>query len=306
MLELFREFHFIRPIGLLLLPLGVAVWWYWNRMQDSLRGWRYQMDPALMNALIVGTPFRGDAPSRLTLLGWAIASISIAGPTWQMEPNPLAQEATPLIILLKADSSMVNSLSNPTSMQRARMKIIDLAQERKGQPLGLLAYAGSAHWVLPPTRDTQAVADMASEIAPDIMPSAGDRLDLALEEASQLLSRKDEVGSILVLADSITADVGTLQQWRNSNPNDVQILAIHAPGTQYHDSLAAAAKVLKAQVERLDAEGKDVSDIIRRVSSAPKFQSGQQGENWHEAGWWLVPLIGLIVLIMFRSEATED
>ncbi len=306
MLEIFRDFHFIRPTGLILLPIAVAVWWYWNRVQDPLLGWRCQMDPALMNALVVGRQSSSGAQSWLPLIGWLVATVAIAGPTWQLEPNPLAQDATSLIILLKADSSMSDSLSNPSPMQQARMKIIDLAQERKGQPLGLLAYAGSAHWVLPPTRDTQAVSQMASEIAPDVMPLAGDRLDLALEEASRLLARSDEVAGILVLADSITADLGILQQWRKSNAGDVQILAIHALGTQYHDSLAAASKVLKAPVERLDAEGRDISAIVRRLSAAPKVHSGQDGESWQEAGWWLVPLIGLMVLVLFRSEVVED
>jgi Ca-activated chloride channel family protein len=237
---------------------------------------------------------------------WLVTSVAIAGPTWQLEPNPIAQDVTPLVILLKADRSMSDSFSSSTSMQLAQMKIVDLTKERKGQPLGLLAYAGSAHWVLPPTRDTQAIAQMATEIAPEVMPVAGDRLDLALEKASQLLARSDEIGSILVVADSITADLETLQRWRKSNVNDVQVLAIHAHGTPYHESLTPAAKTLKATIESLNAEGKDVSAIIRRVSTAPKIQRGQRSESWHEAGWWLVPLICFMVLFLFRSEVVED
>lgn len=305
MLELFHEFHFIRPAGLVLLPIAVAVWWYWNRSQDPLRGWRCQMDAALMNALVVGQHSSWRARGMLTLIGWLLAAVAIAGPTWQLEPNPLAQDSASLIILLKADRSMSDSLANPSPMQRAGMKIMDLAQERTGQPLGLLAYAGSAHWVLPPTRDTQVVAQMASEIAPEVMPLAGDRLDLALEEASRFLEKSKQVGSIVVLADSVTADLKALHQWRKSNAVDVQILAIHPPGTQYHDSLANAGKALKAPVERLDSEGKDLSAIIRRASDVAKMQSGQQGDNWQEAGWWLVPFIGLVVVSLFRREVSE-
>lgn len=306
MLDALSEFHFIRPVALLLLPLGVAAWWLWSHMQDPLRGWRYQMDPTLMNSLIVGSPFSGGAVSKLTLIGWLVTSVAIAGPTWELEPNPLAQDATPLVILLKADRSMSTSFSSSTSMQVAQMKIVDLAKERNGQPLGLLAYAGSAHWVLPPTRDTQAIAQMASEITPDVMPVAGDRLDLALDEASQLLASSDEVGSILILADSITADLESLQRWRKSHVSDVQVLAIQAYGTQHHESLTPATKILKGTLESLDTEGRDISAIVRRVSTAPKIQRGQRSESWHEAGWWLVPLICFMVLFLFRSEVAED
>ena len=54
----------------------------------------------------------------------------------------------------------------PSRIERAHLKIADLADIRKGQPLGLIAYAGSSHLVLPPTRDTAVVAQMAAEISP--------------------------------------------------------------------------------------------------------------------------------------------
>ena len=41
---------------------------------------------------------------------------------------------------------------------------------------GLIAYAGSAHLVLPPTTDGTVVTTMASALAPDVMPRQGDAL----------------------------------------------------------------------------------------------------------------------------------
>ena len=70
----------------------------------------------------------------------------------------------------------------------ARLKIADFAAERTGQPLGLVAYAGSAHLVLPPTRDTSVVATMAAEISPAIMPKRGDDL------AGALVARRADAG----------------------------------------------------------------------------------------------------------------
>lgn len=306
MLELIHQFHWLRPAGLILLPLGVLVWWYWKRTQDPLRGWRNQMDPVLMRALVVGRETSGRNRGMLTLVGWLVAAVAIAGPTWRLETNPFAQDSAPLILVLKADTSMNTSFSNTSPIERARMKIVDLTEERKGQFLGLIAYAGSAHWVLPPTRDTQVVAQMASEISPDVMPLPGDRLDLALNEATRMLASYGQVGSVLILADSVNADLRVLQQWRKSNGVDVQILAIHAQEMPYHDSLTAASNVLKATVHRLDAEGKDITAIIRRASSALKLQEGLQGERWQEPGWWLVPLVGLTVLALFRREVAEN
>jgi Ca-activated chloride channel family protein len=303
MLELLQNFHFIRPLGLLLIPIGTLIWWTWNRHQDPLRGWRVQMDPVLLEALVVGGQPSGQARGLATLVGWLIAALAIAGPTWQLEPSPFVEDAPPLLVLLKADlSGQVPTLS-PTTMERARLKIADLAEARQGQALGLIAYAGSAHLVLPPTKDTQAVALMAAEIGPEVMPVRGDRLDLALAEAQRMLDNSDQVGSIVVLADTIGCDQKLLDQWRKANPTAVQILAIQSPSAEVDASVRAAGQRLKAPVEVWDPVGNDVAAIVRRGSNVARFQRGEQGGQWQEAGWWLVPLVGLAMLVRFRLDA---
>jgi Ca-activated chloride channel family protein len=264
------------------------------------------MDPILLSALAVGRQSVSDTRGTLTLIVWLVAAIGVAGPTWQLEPSPFAKDSAPLIVLVKADKSMDALLASPSYMERARMKIADLAEERKGQPLGLIAYAGTAHLVLPPTRDTQAVAQMASEIGPDIMPVTGDRLDSALDEASRVLSKGDEVGSIVVLTDSIASDLRLLENWRKANSTYVQILSIRSVNSELDESVRKAGQVLKAPIERMDVEGHDISAIVRRASSVPRFQSGQHGDRWQEVGWWLVPLIALVVLALFRRETIGE
>ncbi len=183
------DFHFIRPLWLLLAPVAVALWWLWRREADPLRGWRRQLAPELLEALVVGRSRRQRWQGGSLLVAWLLGVVAVAGPTWQLEPSPFADDATPLMILLKADASMEQSDLEPSRLERARLKIADLAAARRGQPLGLIAYAGSAHLVLPPTRDTAIVASMAAEIAPGIMPEPGDRLDLALALAQRVLAK---------------------------------------------------------------------------------------------------------------------
>lgn len=306
MTAMLADFHFIRPEWLLLLPLGLALYWLWRRETDPLHGWREQMAPALLDALVVG---RSPAKSRKGLLvwsGWMLAILAIAGPTWRLEPNPFADDATPLMVLLKADESMEQPDPAPSRLERARLKIADLAEARPGQPLGLIAYAGSAHLVLPPTRDTGIVAEMAREISPDIMPVAGDRLDLALREAAHILDSSMQGGSILVIADSVAADSGLLQAARRGTAYPVQFLAVNSQGSPADDSLRQAARSLKAGVTALDLEGGDIASVIRRAANAPVSLQGQQGGRWQEAGYWLVPLVGLAVLAMFRREDEEQ
>ena len=298
--------HFIRPGWLLLAPLAVALWWLWRRRSDPLRGWREQIAPDLLEALVVGRESIKSGNARWLLVAWLVAIVAIAGPTWRLEPSPFADDVTPLMILLKADVSMMQPDPAPSRLERARLKIADLGETRKGQPLGLIAYAGSAHLVLPPTRDTATVAQMAAEISPDIMPISGDRLDLALREAVRVLAEGQSGGSIVVLADAVDTDPAALAALRKDISIPVQFLAINAPESSQSDSLRAAAKTLGADVEQIDVEGKDIAAIVRHAASAPIAKRGQQGERWQEAGYWLVPLIGLIVLVSFRREESEE
>jgi Ca-activated chloride channel family protein len=300
------SFHFIRPGWLLLLPLAIGLWWLWQRRADPLRGWRGQIEPELLDALATGKEALNSGPARWILAAWVTAIIAVAGPTWRLEPSPFADDATPLIILLKADLSMDTPDPAPSRLERAKLKIADLAEARKGQPLGLIAYAGSAHLVLPPTRDTAIVARMAAEISPGIMPVAGDRLDLALREAARVLGEGSQGGGIVVIADSVDTDGTLLDPLKRELGLPVQFLAINTPDSSQDATLRAAAKNLGADVAALDVEGHDIAAIVRRASGAPLAKAGAQGERWQEAGYWLVPLVALVLLSSFRKEANGE
>lgn len=300
------HFHFIRPQGLLLLPLLVAIWWLWQRETHPLRGWSEQINPEMLQALAVGSASAHHRPALGLLAAWLLAALAVAGPTWQPEPSPFADDATPLMIVLKADSSMERPDPGPSRRERARLKIADLAAAREGQPLGLIAYAGSAHLVLPPTRDTAIVAGMAAEIGPEVMPESGDRLDLALREAARVLAEGQQGGSVVVLADGVSTDPALLQALRDEIALPVQFLAINTPDSQENEGLRVAARALKADVEPLDIEGKDIAAIVRRAAGTPMARKGEQGGQWQEAGYWLVPLIGLLLLASFRRTAGEE
>lgn len=305
MTPLAANFHFIRPGFLLLAPLVAGVWWLWQRRSDPLRGWRQQIAPELLEALVAGREPWPPGSARWALAACGFAIVAIAGPTWRLEPSPFAQDAAPLMILLKADIGMEQPDPAPSRLERARLKIADLAAAWKGQPLGLIAYAGTAHLVLPPTRDTAIVARMAAEISPAIMPAPGDRLDLAMREAGRVLAESPPGGSILVMADTVETDPAALQAVARDLGLPAQFLAINAPESSPSDSLRAAARALEAALVPLAIEDEDVIAIMRRVARATVARSGNQGDRWQEAGYWLAPLVGAVVLGSFRREESS-
>ncbi len=187
----------------------------------------------------------------------------------------------------------------PSRMERARLKVADFADERKGQPLGLIAYAGSAHLVLPPTRDTSVVATMAAEISPEIMPKAGDDLAAALQLAIRSLG--DGGGSIVVVADTVAdLDDRAVAELRSS-PIAIYFLAIARTDTPELDAINRAASALNGRVTTMTPDSEDVQTLVKQTATAPvAVAAAGEGTRWAEAGWWLVPLLTFLSLTSFR------
>ncbi|UUO07188.1 VWA domain-containing protein [Blastopirellula sp. J2-11] len=306
MTDALANFHFIRPAWLLLAPLAIGLWWLWLKSSEPLRGWRSQISPVLLKALTIGGHSAQGAFARWLLVGWLLAIVAIAGPTWRQEPSPFAEDSPPLMILLKADQTMAPANQQPTSLARAKLKIADLAEKRKGQPLGLIAYAGSAHLVLPPTQDTSVVSQMAAEISPEIMPAAGDRMDLAIQAAQQIMASEQTSGSFLVIADSVNADAAQLAAAQKSLAgNSLQFLAIANNDPSKLQSIRNAAKMLNASVMELSADDTDIAAIVRNSERASYASVTGKETHWQEAGYWLVPWIALLMAFSFRRESAQ-
>ncbi|HBL44158.1 VWA domain-containing protein [Gimesia sp.] len=298
MMEFWTHFHFLRPGWLLLIPLAAGLWWLWYRNTEPLRGWREQVAPELLQALIVRNLNHRDQATFWLLAGWMIAIIASSGPTWKQEPNPFAADAAPLMVLLKADKSMNQPDPQPSALERARLKIADLVKIRKGQPIGLIAYAGSAHLVLPPTRDTSVVAEMASQISSEIMPEPGDRLDLAIEKADQILSGQNSGGTLLVIADSVIADSAALKNaQKKTAAYPIQFLSLRDDAT-----VQQAAESLQATVVKLTPDDEDLEHISKTAERKSVISVSGKDQRWEEAGYWLVPLLAMMVAFSFRRE----
>ncbi len=299
------NFHFLRPTWLALIPVAVWLWWLSRKRLDPLGGWRSLMDAQLLAAMTVGNADHSERRGFMLLAAWVISAISLAGPAWWPEPSPFSDDPVPVMIILKAGDGMQLTDLSPSRMERARLKALDLATTRGNEPVGLIAYAASAHLVLPPTRDNSVVGDMAVEVSPDIMPEQGDDLAKALKLAIETL--KDGGGSIVVILDAVAnPDASTLRQLAESNRIPIQFLAVAREKTPEIDSIREAASLLSASVVLMTPDSEDVEEVAKAASGSPRAVSAAaEGVRWAEAGWWLVPVLAAMSLIGFRRETQE-
>jgi len=237
----------------------------------------------------------------LLLATWLICTIALAGPSWRLEPSPFADDEAGLIILLKVSESMLASDVQPTRLERAKHKISDLLEVREGSSTGLIAYSGSAHLVMPLTRDDRIVSAMIEDLTPDLMPVDGDALVEALQLAGQVLEKGGMPGSALVIADNVsslqaqallTADIKL----------PVQFLLLRPPDTTLDSGLQSAASSLEASVVKLTVDPADVEQVANRAQTRiQSVDAADEGTRWLDAGYSLLPLLALLMLMWSRK-----
>lgn len=294
------EFHFLRPWWLLALAPCVLVLWGMVLTQDPNLRWRSWIAPDLLPHLLVGQDrTRRVSPLVLLAVCWGLVILALSGPTWQHEPAPFGDDVAALAIVLKVTPSMLAEDVQPTRLARAVQKIHDLLQLRPGARTSLIAYAGSAHPVLPLTSDAAIVSALAGELAPGVMPKEGDEAAAALELADAMIARSRSRGWILWIADAVDAGQTAALQQRQASPASVPVTVFALCGTgPEQDSLVRATSLLSLPVVTVTPDDIDV----RKLAANTRFSSSSEGmgERWQDSGYWLVPLIALICLGWFR------
>jgi len=322
----FAEFHFLRPGWLLALLPAALLWLLLGRRGNVERQWRKVIAPHLLAHLWVGSKVRRRfRPLHLTVLFLVLGATGLAGPTWEREISPFAEETAPLIIALDLSSSMNAVDIQPTRLERAKQKVRDLLALRTGARSALIAYAGSAHIVLPLTDDTGVFETFLAGLSSEVMPVAGKDPALALALAEELLADETVPGSILFLADGIAGKhTATFVDHARRSSDEVLVLAVGTrdggpirKGDDGFETDASGRRVVATlDIEGLEAlEGQagafvagvtvddaDVGRIQRRVQSHLR-EVRQQDETarWKDRGYWLAVPVALLTLLWFRK-----
>ena len=295
------DFHFLRPYWLLLMLPALLTWYALWRQQDRTAAWLKVFDKHLLEQLVVGESTRRRfRPMHALLVAWIVTAIALAGPAWQVEPSPFASDEAGLVVLLKVNGTMLANDIQPTRLARAKHKIRDLLELREGAATGLIVYSGSAHLVMPLTRDDRIISAMIEDLTPDLMPSEGDALADALRLAERLLQDSGVPGSVLVIADNVSpAQVDLLAA--SDTRRSVQFLSLQAMAAATDVGLQNAASELDARVVELTVDGADVESLAQRAQSSIRVVADSgEGTRWVDAGYNLLPLLALLALLWSR------
>lgn len=321
--EILIDPRFLRPLWLFAL-LGLPMLWWWLRRRGRRRAdWQRAIDPHLLPHLLAAESGAGSgrfAPW-LWSLGYALAVLALAGPSWRAQPQPLLEDRSPLVIVLDLSSAVEARDLPPTRLARARAEIQRILDRRAGQ-VALVAYAEDAYTVAPLTDDAANIALFLPALGPQVMPldtESGEsgRADRAIDEALRLLSRAGfRSGEILLMAADADDDAEDAAARAADAGVRVSVLGLGTlrggmfrdrEGAEYPARLdpAALRAVASSGGGAFAAYSDDDSDLeavgaFNSARIAPTVSGRQGAAEPLDDGYWLLPPLLALVLLAFR------
>lgn len=329
MLQALSEFHFLRPAWLLvILPALLTSWWL-HRSQIRRGNWHRVIAPELLPLLLdESTHQKRRSLVVVSLLGWIIAALAMAGPTWDRTPLPIHKQESALIILFDLSPSMLSQDQKPNRLTRARLKLIELLQQRKEGTTGLIAYADDAFVVSPLTDDANTLAALVPALDPNIMPGPGSHVESAVQKAMELaLNAGATRADILLMTDGVAerARSELSNIFRGMGDFRLSVFGIGtAEGAPIPIGGGGFAKDSSGSiiVPRLDerglkqlanrhggryititADNTDINYLLEGFEIGPDASTRQLERNfdsWHDTGYWLVLLLLPILVLASR------
>ncbi len=311
--------HFLRPEwlwALLALPVILALALYRQRRSDA---WRQAVDPHLLpHLLAAGTRRRTRLPWAL-LLGWTLASLAMAGPSWRQQAQPMFQASAPLLVVLDLSSRITATDLPPSRLLQARAKLGELLRARKGGQVGLVVYADDAYTVAPLTDDGSNVALYLDALSPEVMPRDGQRADRGIDWAAQLMRQVAALqGQVLLVTDQADGEAALAAAQARSLGLQVSVLGLGTPaGAAYRDgsgqirqaaldegSLRAVATAGGGRYARIAADDRSLRALgVLDAREGTAAQRPGEGKQWRDEGFWLLPPLMLLALLAFRRRA---
>lgn len=292
---------FLRPeLLVLFVPLAIMMWLLLRREDDEAQLKRL-IDPALLNHLLI----RPKDDTRRIKAPWLLAVtlglmiIAVSGPSWRLKPDSMRENETVIAAVMKVDDSMESTDLRPSRLKRAVFKLKDLMDVQSDAKTMLLAYSGSAHLVMPLSKDADIIYTFASSLKASMMPKEGDALHSALSLARQEMDARK--GSTIVFCDSVSpSEITKLKEDAAIHDRAVIFYAVGSPELLDLASIKKAADVIDTKVIVHTGDERDIHALQEEIANDLKEASSSDLTAREDGGRRLLPFIFIALLFWFR------
>ncbi len=323
------DFHFLRPLWLLALPLGpLLAWNLWRRLHEGVQ-WREVCDPHLLPHLLVApSATRRRWPYWTLVAATTLALMALAGPAWERLEQPVYRTLNARVVVLDLSRSMDATDYQPSRLTRARFKVVDILRRSRDRPVGLTVFAADGFIITPLTQDANTIISLLPAVDTDIMPAQGSRADLGLKVAARMLERGGaRRGEVILITDGVKGQrAGSEAAKLRATGFRVSVLAAGTPEgapipvqeggffkqldggivvamTDY-DALRAIAQAGGGRFTSLSNDDSDIDYLLSDEVPQPlrlDMQAVERtSEAWRDRGPWLLLALLPLAALAFR------
>ncbi len=314
----FSAIHFLRPWWLVLLIPIVLLVFYSKPALESNSRWAEFIADHLFDALKVkGGHSHWFNPVNVGLVLVSLCALLMAGPSWQRQVSPFVQDQAVLVIALDLSDTMSQKDIQPSRLVRAKQKISDLLALRGDARTGLIAYAGSAHQVIPLSNDASLIHQFLAAVDITMMPKSGKFPETILPLANQMLSDAAEPGTLLLIGDGIApTTIDAFETFFDQQPYQLIVLGMGLTEPIVNDvddqkfggahlalqenALKSLASSASGYYQKNTADKSDVQRINRLIEHHLALVDDDD-RSWLDAGYFLLYPIAFMFLYWFRK-----
>lgn len=314
-----EQFHFLRPLWLLALIVPLLLVWWSVRAADIMKRWEQMIAPHLLEHLIVAPQAkRAILPAISIAVALGIGTLALSGPTWTKETPPFVQDTSPLVIAIDLSETMNAIDVSPSRLERAKLKARDVVEKRGGRT-AIIAYAGTAHIVLPFTEDQSLIQSYVDALDSSVMPVPGKDTAKAITTADDMLTADTSgSGTTLIITDGVEKSAFDAIS-ASSNPLLVLAIGTEAGGPVKlpdggfltENGTRTRAKLDTNSLGELDGlrnveihyatnDETDITWAVQRIASSYRAKAAEDATRWRDMGWWLSLPFAALFLLSFR------
>ena len=326
------EIFILRPWAFIFLV--PAVFFCFFRLR-AVKTWLGIVDSHLLKPLLVRVRFHLKESMKIILMILSCLSFlcALAGIGFKGKQKNLYYPKSPAVIVLDMSSSMKVRDISPNRFSRAVFKTYDLLDELTGIPTALIIFSDEPYQLVPTTTEKDAIKALLPLLNFNLLPSAGSRVDRALQEALRTIKESGaEFGDIFLITDGtdevfeIQDKASTLIRSAAKDGNRLFILGVgttkggglfEKENTPVLDALGNPVihRLKEAWLRRLAVEGNgeyrridtDRSDVTALIKAYGKqLEAGEKSsltdnQSVSDEGYWFLLLPLFAFPFLFRQ-----
>ena len=302
------ELHLLRPWWLLaFIPWLCLFILYLRKNLLATDAWATQCDAHLLPYIIHKQPSSKQLwPIWCVFMALFFVIISLIGLSWSHLSVKTYQKLQPRVVLLDLSEEMLQQDVSPSRLERAKFKLHDLFNRKHLGQIGLIAYSSQPFVVSPLTEDGKTIDELVTLLTPSLLPVSGNRLDLALQEAKQLLQSIGATSGHILVLTAEKPHQAAIAMARNLAKQGIYVSIIPIVDAQsMFNKFSLFAHAGKGKNLLLSDQDLDLEKWLSLSQQNKTTDSPNQISIWRDQGRWFIIVALLLLLPLFRRNCLQ-